>query len=46
MAANGSAPSTARTGTVPDKITDPDAKKTYDGVMTVSGNTVTMKAAS
>jgi uncharacterized protein (DUF2147 family) len=25
------------------KITDPDAKKTYDGVMTVSGNTVTMK---
>jgi uncharacterized protein (DUF2147 family) len=25
------------------RITDPDAKKTYDGTITVSGNSVTMK---
>jgi uncharacterized protein (DUF2147 family) len=30
-------------GSYSGKITDPDAKKTYDGVMTVSGNSVTMK---
>jgi uncharacterized protein (DUF2147 family) len=32
-----------KSGTYAGKITDPDAKKTYDGVMTVSGNTVKMK---
>jgi uncharacterized protein (DUF2147 family) len=30
-------------GSYAGKITDPDAKKTYNGVMTVSGDTVTMK---
>jgi len=30
-------------GSYVGRITDPDAKKAYDGVMTVSGNTVKMK---
>ena len=30
-------------GSYAGRITDPDAKKTYDGTMTVSGDSVTMK---
>jgi uncharacterized protein (DUF2147 family) len=30
-------------GSYSGKITDPDAKKTYDGVITVAGDTVKMK---